>query len=211
MGSESRVEGPAEYIRACGARTTPNYLRKCSLHHEIRHLLCAPQLLGYLRVSDCARQSGHGRVYPESLWIRFVHPLQWLWISWYALSSWVMKENLTIWRCVACGKSATGYTAAINQLAFGSAPGLGAGDACGRCFAVTANADPFSPAYTGPFTSIVVKVSWRARQSVGLTSETNGKDNRLQTSAQLQEIRYAPMHLLQSCSEGESDARMACQ
>jgi len=59
----------------------------------------------------------------------------------------------------ACGKTATGYTAAINQLAFGSAPGLGAGDACGRCFAVTGTADPFSPAYTGPFHSIVVKVT----------------------------------------------------
>ncbi|RDB23946.1 Endoglucanase-5 [Hypsizygus marmoreus] len=59
----------------------------------------------------------------------------------------------------ACGKKATGYTAAINQLAFGSAPGAGAGDACGRCFAVTGTADPFSPAYTGPFHSIVVKVT----------------------------------------------------
>ncbi|KAF5373295.1 hypothetical protein D9615_007488 [Tricholomella constricta] len=59
----------------------------------------------------------------------------------------------------ACGKTATGYTAAMNQLAFGSPPGLGAGDACGRCFAVTGTADPFSPAYTGPFHSIVVKVT----------------------------------------------------
>ncbi|TFK39943.1 endoglucanase V-like protein [Crucibulum laeve] len=59
----------------------------------------------------------------------------------------------------ACGKSATGFTAAINQLAFGSAPGLGAGDACGRCFSLTGTADPFSPAFTGPFKSIVVKVT----------------------------------------------------
>ncbi|KDR68065.1 hypothetical protein GALMADRAFT_272730 [Galerina marginata CBS 339.88] len=59
----------------------------------------------------------------------------------------------------ACGKAATGYTAAINQLAFGSAPGIGPGDACGRCFALTANADPYSPAYAGPFSSIVVKVT----------------------------------------------------
>ncbi|KAG5650541.1 hypothetical protein H0H81_011870 [Sphagnurus paluster] len=57
----------------------------------------------------------------------------------------------------ACGKGATGFTAAINQLAFGSGPGLGSGDACGRCFSLTATADPFSPAYTGPFKSIVVK------------------------------------------------------
>ncbi|KAJ3927911.1 MAG: endoglucanase V-like protein [Lentinula lateritia] len=59
----------------------------------------------------------------------------------------------------ACGVTATGFTAAINQLAFGSVPGLGAGDACGRCFALTGAADPYSPAYTGPFNSIVVKVT----------------------------------------------------
>jgi len=59
----------------------------------------------------------------------------------------------------ACGKTASGYTAAINQLAFGSAAGAGAGDACGRCFAVTGKADPYSPGYTGPFKSIVVKVT----------------------------------------------------
>ncbi|KAI0738628.1 endoglucanase V-like protein [Daedaleopsis nitida] len=59
----------------------------------------------------------------------------------------------------ACGIAASGYTAAISQLAFGSGPGLGPGDACGRCFAVTANADPYSPAYGGPFKTIVVKVT----------------------------------------------------
>ncbi|GAW00966.1 endoglucanase V-like protein [Lentinula edodes] len=59
----------------------------------------------------------------------------------------------------ACGISASGYTAAINQLAFGSSPGLGAGDACGRCFQLTGTADPYSPSFTGPFKSIVVKVT----------------------------------------------------
>ncbi|KJA28127.1 glycoside hydrolase family 45 protein [Hypholoma sublateritium FD-334 SS-4] len=59
----------------------------------------------------------------------------------------------------ACGKTASGFTAAINQLAFGSSPGLGAGDACGRCFALTGSADPYSPAFTGPFHTIVVKVT----------------------------------------------------
>ncbi|KAF8901462.1 endoglucanase V-like protein, partial [Gymnopilus junonius] len=59
----------------------------------------------------------------------------------------------------ACGKAASGYTAAINQLAFGSAPGTGPGDACGRCFALTGSADPYSPSFTGPFTSIIVKVT----------------------------------------------------
>ncbi|KAK0444210.1 endoglucanase V-like protein [Desarmillaria tabescens] len=59
----------------------------------------------------------------------------------------------------ACGKTATGYTAAMNQLAFGASSGLGAGDACGRCFAITGSADPYSTSYTGPFYSIVVKVT----------------------------------------------------
>lgn len=59
----------------------------------------------------------------------------------------------------ACGKSATGYTAAMNQLSFGSAPGSGPGDACGRCFALTANKDAYSPSYTGPFKTVVVKVT----------------------------------------------------
>ena len=59
----------------------------------------------------------------------------------------------------ACGISATGFTAAISQLSFGSGPGLGAGDACGRCFAVTATEDPFSPSFTGPFQTVVVKVT----------------------------------------------------
>ena len=48
----------------------------------------------------------------------------------------------------------------MNQLSFGSAPGLGPGDACGRCFALTGDADPYSPSYTGPFgQSIIVKVT----------------------------------------------------
>ena len=60
---------------------------------------------------------------------------------------------------IACGKAVSGYTAAMNQLAFGSAPDLGPGDACGRCFSLTGTADPYSPAYKGPFYSIVVKVT----------------------------------------------------
>lgn len=71
-----------------------------------------------------------------------------------------LHENSLDGTDVACGKSASGYTAAINQLAFGSVPGLGAGDACGRCFALTGNKDPYSPSYTGPFgQTIVVKVT----------------------------------------------------
>ncbi|KAF8261640.1 endoglucanase V-like protein [Lactarius quietus] len=56
----------------------------------------------------------------------------------------------------ACGQNATGFTAAISQLTYGAPPNLGPGDACGRCFSVTANADPFSN-FTGPFNTVVVK------------------------------------------------------
>ncbi|EIW79103.1 glycoside hydrolase family 45 protein [Coniophora puteana RWD-64-598 SS2] len=59
----------------------------------------------------------------------------------------------------ACGIPASGFTAAMSQLAFGSASGLGAGDACGRCFAVTGSADPYSPGFTGPFSTVVVKIT----------------------------------------------------
>ncbi|KAH9066238.1 endoglucanase V-like protein [Lactarius vividus] len=59
----------------------------------------------------------------------------------------------------ACGKTASGYTAAMNQLAFGAPSGLGAGDACGRCFKITGCADPYSPSNEGPFKSIIVKVT----------------------------------------------------
>ncbi|KAH9173533.1 RlpA-like double-psi beta-barrel-protein domain-containing protein-containing protein [Lactarius sanguifluus] len=60
---------------------------------------------------------------------------------------------------LACGKTASGYTAAMNQLAFGAPSGLGPGDACGRCFKVTGCADPYSPGKEGPFKSIIVKVT----------------------------------------------------
>ncbi|KAI0690532.1 hypothetical protein BC835DRAFT_1417742 [Cytidiella melzeri] len=45
----------------------------------------------------------------------------------------------------AYGTSASGFTAAVDQLAFGAAPGSGAGDACGRCFAITGIEDPSLP------------------------------------------------------------------
>jgi hypothetical protein len=60
---------------------------------------------------------------------------------------------------VACGVASDGYTAAMNQLSFGAPGGQGAGDACGRCFNITANLDPYSPWYPGPFYSTVVKVT----------------------------------------------------
>ncbi|KAE9399871.1 hypothetical protein BT96DRAFT_965496 [Gymnopus androsaceus JB14] len=40
-----------------------------------------------------------------------------------------------------------------------SVPGMGAGNARGRCFALTADADPYDPEDTGPFTTIIVKVT----------------------------------------------------
>ncbi len=57
---------------------------------------------------------------------------------------------------IACGKASDGYSAAINQLSFGAPGGGGAGDACGRCFRITATEDPYSPWYEGPFKTIVV-------------------------------------------------------
>ena len=60
---------------------------------------------------------------------------------------------------IACGYTGSGFTAAINQLAYGAPPGLGPGDACGRCFQLTGTKDPYSPDYAGPFKSIVVKVT----------------------------------------------------
>lgn len=59
----------------------------------------------------------------------------------------------------ACGIAASGYTAAISQLAFGAPPGVGPGDACGRCFQLTGTEDPYSPSFTGPFKSVIVKVT----------------------------------------------------
>ena len=53
----------------------------------------------------------------------------------------------------------TGFTAAMSQLSYGAPPGSGPGDACGRCFVVTGTHDPYSTNFTGPFNSIVVKVT----------------------------------------------------
>ncbi|CAK5268862.1 unnamed protein product [Mycena citricolor] len=70
----------------------------------------------------------------------------------------------------ACGRTGSGYTAAINQLAFGSLPGMGAGDSCGRCFALTATSDPYDAGFKGPFgKSIVVKVTDMCPHTAGGT------------------------------------------
>ncbi|KAF9062037.1 endoglucanase V-like protein, partial [Rhodocollybia butyracea] len=58
-----------------------------------------------------------------------------------------------------CGVVGSGFTAAINQLAFGSVPGIGAGGACGRCFSLTGTSDPYDPANKGPFNTIIVQVT----------------------------------------------------
>jgi len=58
----------------------------------------------------------------------------------------------------ACGQRVNGYSAAVNELAFGA--NRAAGGACGRCFKITANSDPYTPSYAGPFgNTIVVKVN----------------------------------------------------
>src|SRR5579863_1748025 len=58
----------------------------------------------------------------------------------------------------ACGQKVNGYSAAVNQLAYGA--NSGAGGACGRCFKITPTSDPDTPSSTGPFgDSIVVKVN----------------------------------------------------
>jgi hypothetical protein len=61
--------------------------------------------------------------------------------------------------CAACGVNfTTGFTAAVNELAFGANSSFG--DACGRCFSIVANTDPFDSNFKGPFNSpIVVKVN----------------------------------------------------
>ncbi|KAI0302987.1 RlpA-like double-psi beta-barrel-protein domain-containing protein-containing protein [Russula brevipes] len=59
----------------------------------------------------------------------------------------------------SCGiRMNSGYTAAVNELAFGASSA--AGDACGRCFKITPTKDPYTPSYTGPFgNTIIVKVT----------------------------------------------------
>ncbi|KAI0251774.1 glycoside hydrolase family 45 protein, partial [Lactifluus subvellereus] len=59
----------------------------------------------------------------------------------------------------ACGKVANGFTAAISELTFGANGGLGGGDACGRCFNLTGNYDPYTPSFQVVPTSIVVKAT----------------------------------------------------
>ncbi|KAF8493231.1 endoglucanase V-like protein [Russula emetica] len=57
----------------------------------------------------------------------------------------------------SCGIQTYGYTAAVNTFAFGAYSA--SGDACGRCFKITSNEDPYSTSYSGPFNSIVVRVN----------------------------------------------------
>ena len=60
----------------------------------------------------------------------------------------------------ACGKTATGYTAAINQLSYGDNTAAGGpGDACGRCFSITGSSDPYDTSFQGPFNTIIVKIT----------------------------------------------------
>ncbi|KAI0287817.1 hypothetical protein BC826DRAFT_1042101 [Russula brevipes] len=56
----------------------------------------------------------------------------------------------------------SGYTAAANELAFGARRSHG--DACGRCFKITATADPYSSEYKGPFGNTIITVSHPVNQ-----------------------------------------------
>ena len=48
----------------------------------------------------------------------------------------------------------------MDQLSFGSYNGVGPGDACGRCFEIVADTDPYDSYFTGPYNPpIVVKVT----------------------------------------------------
>jgi hypothetical protein len=47
----------------------------------------------------------------------------------------------------------------MSQNSFGAAGGQGGGDACGRCFRLSGNHDPYTADFKGPFYSIVVKVT----------------------------------------------------
>jgi hypothetical protein len=47
----------------------------------------------------------------------------------------------------------------MNQRSFGAGGNEGGGDACGRCFNITAETDPYSPQNTVPHNSVVVKVT----------------------------------------------------
>ena len=94
------------------------------------------------------------RILPGAFRQRVLHPVLWLQLSGSVFSLCPRSGRVlmltVLLPSVACGIAATGYTAAMNQLSFGAAPGDGAGDACGRCFRLTGSADPYSPSYTGP-------------------------------------------------------------
>ncbi|KAI0286102.1 RlpA-like double-psi beta-barrel-protein domain-containing protein-containing protein [Russula aff. rugulosa BPL654] len=57
----------------------------------------------------------------------------------------------------SCGVTLSGFSAATNTLAFGAY--RASGDACGRCFKLTSNHDPYTPSFAGPFKTIVVRVN----------------------------------------------------
>lgn len=101
--------------------------------------------------------------------------------------------RLSFPRPTACGKTASGFTAAINQLAFGSGPGLGAGDACGRCFSLTGQADPYSPAFTGPFKTVVVKITDLC--PVSGNEEWCGQSTSATTNQHGAPFQYAAFHI----------------
>ena len=69
------------------------------------------------------------------------------------------RDHILRFLPAACGVNFTsGFTSAVNELAFGSNHSFG--DACGRCFQITPTADPFNSSFQGPFgNTIIVKVN----------------------------------------------------
>jgi hypothetical protein len=80
------------------------------------------------------------------------------WARSFFFSSFKPTLSATLISSTACGQRVNGFSAAVNQLAFGASSG--AGGACGRCFKISANYDPYTPSYAGPWgNTIVVKVN----------------------------------------------------
>ncbi|KAF8479522.1 hypothetical protein DFH94DRAFT_744080 [Russula ochroleuca] len=75
----------------------------------------------------------------------------------------------------ACGQYFTsGFTAAVNELAFGAQLNNGPGDACGRCFYVKPQWDPSEPDFKlPPGLGITVMVNNLCTNSSGSTPQTN--------------------------------------
>ncbi|KAF8479524.1 endoglucanase V-like protein [Russula ochroleuca] len=87
------------------------------------------------------------------------------------------SSNSNCKQAPACGESfSSGFTAAVNELAFGAQPNNGPGDACGRCFYVKPLEDPSESNVKLPSgLGITVKVNNLCTSSSGSTSNLCGQ------------------------------------